>query len=167
MAALANEGANLTWQRVQIFLLSNKADEAVQLQFKQLRMYLATQQKNPQLQFLSFADADITGAGGIQLGTGTPLIYAFFVIKNGTSGTGTATASYVKLYDDATNDTTAANQRVILSLQAAADSALYMQFNPAGTARFANGVVVGADTTANGTTDSTAGDAGPGFVLVG
>lgn len=167
MAALANEGANLVWQRVQAFLLSNKADEAVQLQFKQLRMYLATQQKNPPLQFLSFSDANVTTAGGIQLGTGTPLIYAVFVIKNGTSGTGTATVSYIKVYDDATDDTTASNERIALPLLAASDSSLFMYFNPAGAARFANGVVVGADTTIAGTTDSTAGDAGPGFVIVG
>lgn len=165
MAAIALEGANLTWQRVNAFLLSNKADEAVQLQFKQLRMYLATQQKNPQLQFLSFSDADVTGSGGVALVSGTPLVYAFFVIKNGTSGTGTATASYVKLSDNATNDSS--GLEIVLPLLGASDSALYMAFNPAGVTRWANGVVANADTTAAGTTDSSAGDAGPGFVLIG
>lgn len=170
MAAIALEGANLTWQRVNAFLLSNKADEAVQLQFKQLRMYLATQQKNPLLQFLSFSDANLTTSNGVQLVTGTPLVYAVFVIKNGTSGTGTATAAYIRISDDATDGSTVSTQRIELPLLGAADSAMYMSFNPAGVTRWSNGVSAVSVTAPNGvggSTTSTAGDAGPGFVLIG
>jgi len=45
---------------------------------------------------------------------------------------------------------------------------VYMDLTVFGSNKaFANGVVVGADTTIAGTTDTTAGDAGPGFVIVG
>lgn len=164
MAALANVGANIVWQQVKIQLAG--ASEQAQRAFLELKRYLATQGKNPKLQLLTFVDADITTAGGKQLGTGTPTVYGVYIRKSGTSGTGTATASYVKINDDATDDTTAANQRIVLPLLSAAEEVVYVNMSKAPKA-WSNGVVVGADTSVNGTTDSTAGDAGPGFVIVG
>lgn len=171
MAALANEGANLVWQRVRLFLAGSTGtttptlpgSEASWRLFRELRQYLATFYKNPKLQFLQFSDAQVTTAGGVQLGTGKPVVWAVYVMKGST-----ATASYIKVNDDATDDTTAANHRITLPLLNKGEEICYFSLGqtPVQTA-WANGIVVGADTTADGTTDSTAGDAGAGFVIVG
>lgn len=159
MTALANVGANSVWQTVKLLELNQGSNEVIERILRDLKVFLATQGKNPKLQVLEFSDAQVTTAGGVQLGTGTPKVYAVYVKKGAT-----ATKSYIKINDDATDDTTAANQRIVLPLLAASDEALYIDPNPTA---FANGIVVGADTTVNGTTDSTAGDAGTGFVIVG
>ncbi len=159
MTALANVGANQVWETAKILQLNAESNEAIQRVFKQVKLFLATQGKNPKLQVLEFADGDVTTAGGVQLGTGTPKVYAIYVKKGAT-----ATASYIKVYDDATNDTTAANHRLTLNMAAAGAEKFYFDPNPTA---YANGIVVGADTTADGTTDSTAGDAGAGFLIVG
>lgn len=176
MAAIVYEGANLTWQRAKEFLVGVSASQASQKALLwAAKQWLATQKYNPKLSFLTFADADLTSANtGLLLGTGTPKLIAAFVIKNGAaikspSGapTGTATVSYLKIADDATGTNTTSTWRVVLPMLAAGDESmwLYPQPSKAGTA-FANGVAVVAETTAVGTTASTAGDAGPGFIIV-
>jgi hypothetical protein len=174
MTAFLNEPANNVWIRAQIFLASGtgvaggigsaQANEVTRRILEQMRMFLATQAFNPNLQLVSWTDAQATTAGGLLLGSGTPRLYAVYAKKSGTSGTGTATISYLKFYDDATDDTTASHERLALPLLAAAEEVLYI--SPTAVA-YASGIVVGADTTIAGTTDSTAGDAGPGFIIVG
>lgn len=157
MAAFATENPNRVWSRVRVALAG--ANEASKRQFDALKLYLATQGKNPQLQYVSFTDAGLTTAGGVLLGSGKPRVYGIYIKKGAT-----ATKSYAKVYDDATDDTTAANERIALPLLAASEEVCYV--SPTAVA-FASGVVIGADTTIAGTTDSTAGDAGAGFILVG
>ena len=174
MTAFLNEPANNVWIRVQIALSSGvgaangigsaQANEASARILQQVRLFLATQAFNPNLQFLTFTDAQVTTAGGVLLGTGTPRLYVIYAKKTGTSGVGTATVSYLKFYDNATDDTTASAERIALPLLAAAEEVLYI--SPTAVA-YANGIAVGADTTIAGTTDSTAGDSGNGFVIVG
>lgn len=170
MAALANEGANLVWERVQIALMN--ASEAAQLQFKQLRMYLATQQKNPSLQFLSFSDSNLTTGNGAQLGTGTPLVYAVYMKKNGSTGSNpTSTACYLKVCDDATDGSTTATHRIAIPYLAKNEEKIWMDLSiGTTTTRWSNGVAVVGTTTCNGiggATTSSAGDTGSGFVIVG
>jgi hypothetical protein len=162
MTALLNEFPNNVWLRVAIALTN--ANEYSKRVMNDLRLFLATQAFNPSLQFLTFTDAQLTTAGGIQLGTGTPRLYAVWIKKTGTAGVGTATKSYVKFEDDATDDTTASTQRLVLPLLAKDEEVIYT--SPTAIA-FANGLNANADTTVLGTTDSTAGDAGFGFAIVG
>lgn len=174
MTAFLNEPANNVWIRVNIALSSGvgaangigsaQANEASARILQQVRLFLATQAFNPNLQFVPFTDAQLTTAGGILLGSGTPRLYVIYIKKTGTTGVGTATVSYVKFYDDATDDTTAAHERIALPLLAAAEEVLYI--SPTAVA-YASGITAGADTTIAGTTDTTAGDAGNGFIIVG
>lgn len=174
MAAIAYEGANLTWQRVQEFLEGVSATQASKKALLwSVKQWLATQKGNPKLAFLTWTDAQAIAVTGVQLGTGTPKVIAAFAIKTGTTGltgAGTATKSYIVIGDDATDGTTAASNRIVMPLLAAGEEALFITPQPskAGVA-FANGVVVSAVTAAigkAGATSSTAGDAGPGFVIV-
>ncbi len=174
MTAFLNEPANNVWIRASIFLSSGvgvaggigsaQANEVSVRILQQIRMFLATQAFNPNLQFVPWSDAQVTTAGGLLLGSGTPRLYVAYAKKSGTSGTGTATVSYLKFYDNATDDTTSSAERLALPLLAAGEEVLYI--SPTAVA-YANGIAVGADTTIAGTTDSTAGDSGPGFVIVG
>lgn len=171
MAALVNEGGNLVWQRVQIALLANDASEAAWQMFKQLRMYLATQNKNPKLQFLGFSDSQLTTSNGAQLGTGTPTFYAAYFKKNGSNKNGTTTATYIQIADDATDASTAANLRWRLPALTTNEEKFVVDLSVLTVPKaWSNGVaVVGttAPTGVGGATTSTAGDTGNGFIIVG
>jgi hypothetical protein len=167
MASLSTESANLTWQRVKMLLggqggAAQLNKSGVTLVFRALRTYLAQHKGNPDLQLIQFTDADITT--NLNPIDGAVTLYAAYVQKTGTSGTGTATDSFFKVYDDATNDGTAGDGRLALPLLAANDIGIYI--NPTGLA-IADGLVLVAHTTCAGATDSTAGDAGPGFIIIG
>jgi hypothetical protein len=159
MAAFALENANKAWQRVQGALDAAGASPEVQLQFRALKMWLATQKGNPNLQFLSFTAAQAAAAGGTVLATGVANVYAVFVKK-----TATATRNTVKLYDDATDDTTAGDAVIAADLIAASQQAAVIY--PDGYA-LAVGAVITGHTTLIGTTDGSSANAGSGFVLVG
>ena len=160
--ALTLENANFAWQRVKIAL--SGADPVVVAQFKYLKVKLATITGNPTLQFVAFTDGDITGADGVPIADAAAKLYAAYIIKDGTSGTGTGTDAFFKLFDNATVDTTAGDGRVVLPLLVADDERVFIADE--GMA-MAAGIVATAHTTYSGATDSTAGDAGNGFVLLG
>lgn len=165
--AITVESGNLAWQKVKAFIEAagvGKSNPGVVQAFKELKSYLSQHKRNPDLQFVPFTDADVTGTDGVVIADAACTVYAFYVIKSGTSGTGTATDAFVKLYDNATNDATAADGRVALPLLAANDIEFYI--SPDGLP-MAAGVVATSHTTLPAATDSTAGDAGPGFVLLG
>ena len=72
MAATAFEDPNLVWQKVNLALsvqgsagVSGAATPAAQNAFRALKLFIATQDGNPQLQFFPFgeADVDITASG--------------------------------------------------------------------------------------------------------
>ncbi len=170
MAAFAFESENLVWQRVRIFLDACYASPGAKAAFKAYKQWMAEHKLAPVMQFLSFTDAQAIASGGTVLGSGTAHIIAAYAIKVGTvvgtaaqNTTGTTTASWLKLFDDATNDTTTSDQQLTMPLPAKNAEAVF--FAPQGVA-LATGLVVASDTSAFGTTDSTAGDSGNGFVLI-
>ena len=77
-------------------------------------------------------------------------------------GMASATANTVKLFDDATDDTTATNQTLSIPLDAASQEAFLVY--PTGFSH-SNGVVVTQHTTIEGSTDGS--DGADGFYVVG
>lgn len=167
MAALATEAANLAWQRVKIRLSYLEASADVQDRFRVLKQHLAQEGGNKNLQVITFTDANLTT--NVNSLDGALTFYALYVKKVGTISAagafaGTATDAWVKLYDDATDDSTTGDARFSLPLLVANDEATFMS---AAGLPVVDGIVLVAHTTSNGTTDSTAGDAGAGFIIVG
>ena len=162
--ALSTQAANLVWQKVDIALNSASLSAPIRQQFAALKAYLSQVKGNRDLEFVAFTDAGITGADGVVIADAACKLYAVFVQKDGTSGTGTATDSFVKAFDNATVDTTATDGRVVIPLLVAARTGVYFDHNGLDMAA---GIVATAHTTYAGSTDSTAGDAGPGFIILG
>jgi len=159
--ALSLEDANKVSQKVKHALAD--ANPAIVAQFKALFTYLATQKGNPQLQFIPFSDAQIiTATGYSPIGAVTSTLYGVYQVKNGT-GTGTATDSWLTIGNASTN-TVDATKFVALMTAVAADEVC---------ASYPHGLIFGTDMTISGETsaqdgtESTAGDAGPGFVILG
>ena len=161
--ALTLEAGNLVWTKVSKALIN--ANPAAQGQFKALREYVVSQRANPTLQFVSFSDADITTATGytFQAVAGALTFYGLYFIKNGTSGTGTGTDSVVSL-DNASTNTVVSTKLISVSTQVAGDQ--FALTFPAGLI-FSVDFTVTGETVAKDGTESTAGDAGSGFAIVG
>lgn len=157
-AAAVFENPNKTWERVRIALAG--ASPAAQMQFKQLKMWLATQKGNPQLQFLPFNATGIIAATGQALVGSAVTLYGVFSKK-----LATATDVYLVIFDDATDDAGAATDaRVVLPHLVANDEGIYIA--PQGIS-MPSGVVAKGYTDFDGTTDSSAADAPNGFVIIG
>lgn len=118
-----------------------------------------SQKGNADLQLVFLSDGDLTGTDGVVAMDAACVLYVAFLRKRST-----ATDAYLKLYDNATDDTTAADERVTLATLEASED-LFMTF-PQGL-DMATGIVATSHTTSNGTTDSTAGDSGDGFLIIG
>lgn len=159
--ALATESANRVWQRVAIALRG--ANEASQQQFKALKMYLATQAKNPQLQYVSInglvnsSDSGNTVSQILLAGAGT--LYALYLKK--ASG---ATAVWFKGSNSATTAATDGTQ-VIAEHSATASEEIVRTFIT-GKALSA-GLTVTEDTTATGATLTLLANRFDGFVILG
>ena len=159
--ALATVDANLAWQQVNKYLAN--ANPAVQAQFKGLKQYLATQKGNPNLQCIPFNEAVLVQSTGYSPIAAACTLYGVFFIKNGTSGAGTGTDSWLTIAND-TSNTTDATKFVALMTSVA---------NQQVSAIYPNGLVFGTDITISGETsaqdgtESTANDSGNGFILVG
>lgn len=153
--ALAVEDAGKVWQKAKGNLMG--ANPAIQNAFLELRKYISTQKGNIQLQFIPFTEVQADAAGGTVLLAGAAKLYGAFVKKENS-----ATDNFTWLYDDATDDTTAANARVEFPLLIANDEQMYI--NPGGL-DLATGIVVTQYTGPLGTTDGSNG--GSGFVIVG
>jgi uncharacterized protein (DUF697 family) len=161
--ALALESAPQIWQRVDQFLANQNANPALVGQFKALRAYLVQQKGNPQLQFIPFGDALlVTSTGYSPIGVASTL-YGVFFAKVGANGVGTATDSWLTIANDASN-TTDATKFVALMTSVAGQQV---------SATYPNGLIFGTDLTLTGETsaqdgtESTAGDSGMGFVIIG
>ena len=148
---------NTAWQKVQKALSS--ASPAAQEAFRGLKIYLANQALNPNLNvaFFSQADSGAAGGTGAALGTGTPKVYGVYA-KKGT----TATLSFVKIGDEATGGGVAATWKIGFAVSGAGDEGLYIDYNPTA---WANGIGVAAHTTFTGATVSTGAAASDGFVI--
>lgn len=125
--------------------------------FKGLKQWFVEQGGNPQLQFVPFTEAQADDDDGTGIVDAACKVYAVYIKKN-TSGTD----AYMKLYDSATVDTTAAQQIFALPLFDANKDAF--QIHPTGIA-MANGVTVTQHTTSIGVTDASEG--ANGFVIIG
>lgn len=160
--AITVTNSTQAWQLVKVALLN--VDPGVVRLFKELKAHLAQIKGNPQLQFVPITDAGLTTSDGVIVADAACKLYAAYMKKDGTSGTGTNTDAYFKLFDDAANDDTASEGRLVLPMLTAARKSIYMDTDGLD---FANGVVASSHTTYSGTTDTTAGDAGNGFALIG
>lgn len=152
--ALSLQSAGLVRQKTRAITLDPAVFEILKAFFRR-----HSSKNNNDLQYIPIADADITGTDGVVAADAACTLYVVY-IKKGT----TATDAFFKLYDDATNDGTAGNERITLPLLEASES--HILVFPQGIP-FATGIVATSHTTSNGTTDSTAADAGDGFIIVG
>lgn len=159
--ALSLENGNLAWQKVKIALAN--ANPAAQAQFAALKAYLAQQKGNPNLQFIPFGDADLVQATGYSpIGAVTSTVYGVYFRKNGT-GVGTGTDSWLTVGNASTN-TVDATKFIALMTQSADDEV---------AAIYPDGLIFGTDLTLTGETsaqdgtESTSGDSGSGFILIG
>lgn len=159
--ALSLEAGNLVWSKVRKAL--SNANPAIQGQFKALKEYLTQQERNPTLQFQSFSDALLTTATGYTPFAAACTLYGVYFIKNGTSGTGTATDSWLTIANDTSNVTDATKFVALMTSVAAQQvAAIY----PRGLI-FGTDFTLSGETSAQDGTESTAGDSGSGFVVVG
>ena len=152
--ALSLENANLVRQKTKIALAG--ADPVAQDAFMSLLSYYATQKGNPDLQFVPFSEANADAAGGTAIVDAACQIIGIYVKK-----TSAATDNYLKLYDDATDDTTAGDQIVAIPLLHLTEEAweIHVKGLTMGT-----GVVVTQHTTSIGVTDGS--DGGDGFIII-
>lgn len=159
--ALSLESPNLVRQKVYAALSgTNNPSAKHQLWWSAAREFFNqwVSQGNANLQFLPFSEADADAAGGTVLADAACKVYMFYVNKSGSATTENTT----KLFDDATDDTTAGDQTLSIITGAAGQEALIIY--PTGFSHAA-GVVITQHTTIEGTTDGS--DGGDGFVVIG
>lgn len=133
---------------------------------KALFLHLATQKGNPDLQYVPFLSTTIDDAGGQVLADAACTLWAVYARKGTIDGrtAGTATDAYLAIFDDATDDAGAGTDgRLVLPLLVASEEAFWI--SPDGVI-MGTGVVAKSYTDFDGTTDSTAGDAPNGFVII-
>lgn len=166
--ALALQDENIVWQKVNK-VLSNQsggnvtgtpASPMAANIFRALKLQMATQKLNPQLQFVPFSYANLTGATGYLPGIGAAHhVYGFYAHKSGTGTTG----AWISVDDAASG--APGSRRYQTYLVTTLDEAYAVW--PLGIS-MATDLTVGITTTSTGTTEITgAGDVIQGFVLIG
>lgn len=153
--ALVLVDANIAWQQVNKYTAN--ANPVIQAAFKALKVHLSQQVRNPNLQVLTWTEAQADVAGGTVLLSGACRVYGAFIKK-----IATGTDNFAWLYDDATNDSTDANARIEFPLLLSGEEQFFI--DPVGMP-IATGLVITQYTGPLGTTDGS--DGGDGFVLVG
>lgn len=154
-ALTAVVAGNLAWTRVNKALQG--ANPGIQESFRMLKIYLAQQKKNPDLNIAFFSQADSVLATGAVL-TGAPTIYGIYA-KKGT----VATASYLKISDDATAGGVAASFKYVIPFLTASEEKAFV--DPNGTV-LAAGIAIMSHTTVTGATVSTGASTGQdGFII--
>ena len=153
--ALTLEGAQFVRQKTRMWTRNPLVFKTLQAFFA----YHAQFKSNADLQLVYLDDVDVTGTNGVIVADAACTLYFAFLQKRAT-----ATDSYFKLFDNATVDTTAGDERVTLATLEASEP-VFAVF-PSGLT-MANGIVATSHTTGDGTTDSTAGDSGDGFIILG
>ena len=152
--ALSLEAANKVRQKTRMYSRNPATADVLKAFFRN-----HAEKGNADLQLVFLDDADMTGTDGVVAADAACVLYVAFVRKRAT-----ATDSYFKLFDDATDDATAGSERVSLPLLEASED--HLAVFPSGV-DMATGIVATSHTTHNGTTDSTAGDSGDGFLIIG
>lgn len=169
--AVVVESSNKVWQKVKAALntagVLRSGSGATQESFLQLKIWLATQKRNPDLQFLPFSAADIdTGADGKVVVAGAGKLYAVWVHRVVDAD---VTDSFVGVYDDATDNSAPTTDLITVFHLNGTDvvgSEEAFAMYPNGYT-FGTGIVVGSTTTAGGTTESAATESADGFLIVG
>lgn len=159
--AVSLQDPNLVWQKVNKTLMN--ANPVAQAAFRGLKAYLAQQRRNPQLEFAAFSDAQVTTATGYTPFGAAATLYGVYFRKSGTSGTGTATDSWLTIANGASNETDA--EKFVALMTSADDDEVFAVY-PAGMA-FGTDVTISGETSAQDGTESSAGDSGNGFVIIG
>lgn len=163
--ALAVENSNKVWQKVKLALNAgagaNKSfSPATQEALLALKQYLATQMKNPDLQFIPFSAAQIVTNGGYSPDIDAHKVYAF-VGKN--SGAGDGTDSFVSVHDATSNAaTTSARASATITDDYDEFALIFPRGLPMGTE-----LTVSAATAIAGSGESAEANACDGFVIVG
>ena len=133
---------------------SSTAREAL----SQLFQELAQKKGNPDLQVVVF-DLQTSAASDAVIADAACTVYGIFAKKSST-----ATGAFLKGSDSASaSSSTAPEWSAELN---AANQEAFALFGKDGTAQ-GSGWTLGADTTASGSTNSTAGDGPKGFVIIG
>lgn len=158
MATISTEAQILTKQRVGNALAALNASPQASAAFREFFKWLDGYKKSVTLQLIPISDLteDTNPLDG------AVKVYAVYVKKQAT-----ATDSYYKIFDDATDDATTTDVRLALPLLVSGDEQIFLSKSGLDLAA---GLVHGAYTAvtgANGATPSTSGDGPNGFVLVG
>jgi hypothetical protein len=161
--AITLENANKVREKA----YASNLDPLVYRSLQAFFQYWATTKGNADLAFLPFASTSVDDAGGQVLADAACTVYAVYARKGSLDQrtAGTATDAYLVIFDDATDDAGAGTDgRLVLPLMVASESAFYA--TPNGIV-CPTGVVAKSYTDFDGTTDSSAGDAPNGFVIIG
>ena len=167
--ALALQDENIVWQKVNKALgnqsggpvTGTAANPVSQNGFRALKLQLATQKLAPQLQFVPFSYANLTGASGYLPGIGAAChVYGFYAHKSGTGTTG----AFVSLDDAASGNVV--GRKAQFTFSGTLDEAVGLW--PQGLA-FATDVTILLAATATGVTGAStgAGDVIQGFLILG
>ncbi len=156
--AIALENANLVWQKARIATMN--ANPAIQEQLKDLKLYLANQKRNFNLQFVAYSAVDVVTNGGYSPDVDGNTIYAFYAKGRRTTGT---TASFLALHAATDNSATTTT---LVTVRFKVTGQEFLTSHPAGLACETE-LTVSAATTVGGPTESSAADAADGFVIIG
>jgi hypothetical protein len=157
MAAKALIAANKVWQTVRAALAG--ANEASKRQFDDLKLYLATQKGNPDLQFVPFSN--VTGDQATLVASGGCTLYGLYLKKQNT-----ATDAWFKLADHGTVAGGASGAAMTITLPLLVGNDEIACIFPTGLI-LATGITVASETTAAGGADTVTGDGPNGFAIVG
>lgn len=172
MAATSFTGANLVWQKVNLALstqgsagVSGAASPASVNAFRALKLQLATQEGNPDLQFFPFSEADVDiTASGFTGPTGAFTLYGAWVKKSET-GTG---VSFLEIRNQINTTYGTGATGVLVSIRSSGPGD-ETAFTAPGGVRFTQttGSALVAATTINGATSVT-GDTNSvhGFLII-
>jgi hypothetical protein len=159
--ALTLEDGNKVWQKVNKALAGGVGANPASVEaFRGLKMWLATQKGNPQLQFIPFSAEQVVTATGYQATDAPCKVYGLFAKGRRTTGT---TSSFLDTHAAATDGATTTT---VISNRFKAVGQQYATVCPDGIAH-ETALTIHAGTAVGGTVDSSAADAADGFVIVG
>lgn len=171
--ALSLQDENLVWHKVNKALAvqtagtaGTAASPASQNAFRALKLQMATQQLAPQLQFVPFSYANLTGATGYQPGIAQAFhLYGLWAKKTGTGTTG----AFLDVFDAAAPSGALLRTCAFLSTGVSGGGVgdeIALVF-PQGLAFATDLTLISATTATGGTAITGAGDIINGFVIVG
>lgn len=171
--ALTLQDQNLVWQKVGKTLdvqtagtAGTSANPASQNVFKGLKLQMSTQQLAPQLQYVPFSYANLTGASGYQPGmAGAFHLYGLWAKKTGTGTTG----AFLDVFDAAAPSGALVRDVSYLStgVSGSGQGDEVAKTWPLGIAFATDLTIISATTATGGTAITGAGDIINGFLIIG